>query len=202
MLTVPIMTQPPFYIDPTDPPGKQRILTAGLQLFSRHGLEGTSIRDIADRAGLTNPALYKHYKTKDDLALDLFQRCYRRLVADLTRATEGRDFNQGFRAYISVYAQAFDSHPDAAIFANDALPPLWPRVDPAMKTRTAITLLRDLLALGRTQGAIADQDPDLQMTIILGSLSQLIRQLRFQTFPGPAASHVEPMTKMLRAALA
>ena len=196
------MTQP-FYYDPADPPGKQRILTAALHLFSQHGLEGTSIRDIADRAGLSNPALYKHYKTKEALALDLFQLCYRHLFAALSRALSAdAPFESKLTTFLTVYAEFYDHYPDAVIFTNDALPTLWPKVATEMKRRTALSLLRDMLDQGRQSGAVANHDIDLQMTLVSGSVSQLLRQLRFNTLPGPAIRHVPALSAMLRAALA
>ena len=70
MLTFAAMAPaPPFYIREDDPPAKQQILRAAMKLFSEHGLAGTSIRDIAKESGYTNPALYKHFSGKDELAV-------------------------------------------------------------------------------------------------------------------------------------
>ncbi len=71
----------PFYIREDDPPAKRQILRAAMKLFSEHGLAGTSIRDIAQESGYTNPALYKHFAGKEELALHLFETCHRRLWA-------------------------------------------------------------------------------------------------------------------------
>ena len=65
-----------------DAPAKRRILVTALELFVRDGLCETSVRDIAKASGFTNPALFKHFKSKDDLARYLFERCYLEL-ADL-----------------------------------------------------------------------------------------------------------------------
>ena len=46
---------------------RDAILTAALALFSRKGFEGTSMRDIAGEVGITQGAIYKHFKSKDDV---------------------------------------------------------------------------------------------------------------------------------------
>ena len=93
------MTTDPFYIDPDDPPGKKGILREGLRLFAKNGLSATSIRDIAAATGLTNPALYKHFKTKDDLARTLFERSYSALLRGLMIATQSEpEFPERFKA--------------------------------------------------------------------------------------------------------
>ncbi|MCR4956697.1 MAG: TetR/AcrR family transcriptional regulator [Lachnospiraceae bacterium] len=45
----------------------QRVLEAAKYEFLEKGFEKTSIRDIAKRAGITSPGLYRHCKDKEDL---------------------------------------------------------------------------------------------------------------------------------------
>lgn len=53
---------------------KKVIEEAAIELFATKGLARTVIRDIAQAAQVTEGALYRHYKSKDDLAWSLFQR--------------------------------------------------------------------------------------------------------------------------------
>ena len=46
---------------------KERIRDAALELFSEKGYPGTAMSDIAKKIGLTKPALYKHYASKQDI---------------------------------------------------------------------------------------------------------------------------------------
>lgn len=46
---------------------KERILEEALKLFSQNGYMGTSMNDIAARLGVTKAALYKHYKSKQEI---------------------------------------------------------------------------------------------------------------------------------------
>ncbi|MBM4538977.1 TetR family transcriptional regulator, partial [Rhodococcus hoagii] len=48
-------------------------LAAALDLFAERGYEGTSIREIASRAGLSVPGLYHHYPSKHALLVALTQ---------------------------------------------------------------------------------------------------------------------------------
>ncbi|MCU6795122.1 TetR/AcrR family transcriptional regulator [Paenibacillus sp. WQ 127069] len=50
---------------------KNKIRSAGLQLFSHKGLNGTSIQEIATSAGISTGLMYRHYKSKEDLFNDL-----------------------------------------------------------------------------------------------------------------------------------
>jgi TetR/AcrR family transcriptional regulator len=46
---------------------RTRILAAALDMFSERGFDGASTRDIAERAGVTQPLLHYHFSAKDEL---------------------------------------------------------------------------------------------------------------------------------------
>ena len=46
---------------------RKRLLQAAAALFARNGLQGTTLGEIAGAAGLTAPAIYNHFSSKDDL---------------------------------------------------------------------------------------------------------------------------------------
>ncbi|WP_034089636.1 TetR/AcrR family transcriptional regulator [Streptacidiphilus albus] len=46
---------------------RARIIDVALELFAEHGYEKTSLREIADRLGVTKAALYYHFRTKEDI---------------------------------------------------------------------------------------------------------------------------------------
>jgi len=46
---------------------RERILTVANELFTEQGYEGTSLREISDRLGITKAALYYHFPSKDDI---------------------------------------------------------------------------------------------------------------------------------------
>ena len=52
---------------------RTRIQTVALELFIEQGYEATSLREIAERLGVTKAALYYHFKTKEDIVASLVQ---------------------------------------------------------------------------------------------------------------------------------
>ncbi|MCR6482294.1 TetR/AcrR family transcriptional regulator [Amycolatopsis sp. OK19-0408] len=52
---------------------KQRILDAARDLFATQGVQRTSLQDIADRLGITKPALYYHFPSREDLVRSIIQ---------------------------------------------------------------------------------------------------------------------------------
>ena len=52
---------------------RARIQKVALELFADQGYEKTSLREIAERLGVTKAALYYHFKTKEDIMVSLFE---------------------------------------------------------------------------------------------------------------------------------
>lgn len=69
---------------PSADPTRARILTAALDLFADRSFEGATTREIAQRAGVSQPSLNYHFRTKDDL----WRAAVDQLFAEL-RATMG-----------------------------------------------------------------------------------------------------------------
>ena len=55
---------------------RERILDVALDLFIEQGFDGTSLRQIAERLGVTKAALYYHFESKDDILLALHMRLH------------------------------------------------------------------------------------------------------------------------------
>jgi len=175
-------------VDPEDPPSKQAIAKAALARFVHRGVEATSIRDLADETGYTNPALYKFWDGKDALVLDVFERCYRQLVRHLEGAWS--DGAPPLRAFVARYVDAVDDDLDAVLYVQDQLRALWPRASAATRK---VSLLALVLRLG-PDGAPA---PKLVVAAIVGTLGQFARQLHFGDLRAPASAWREPLEAIL-----
>jgi AcrR family transcriptional regulator len=52
---------------------KERIQAAARELFAEKGVQKTSLQEIADRLGITKPALYYHFASREDLLRSIVQ---------------------------------------------------------------------------------------------------------------------------------
>jgi len=55
-------------------PTQQQILDEALDLFIKQGYEKTSLSDISKQIGITKPAIYYYYESKDELVLAVLIR--------------------------------------------------------------------------------------------------------------------------------
>jgi AcrR family transcriptional regulator len=58
---------------------REKIRSVALQLFAEHGYDKTSLREIAERLGVTKAALYYHFKSKEDIVASLFEDVLREI---------------------------------------------------------------------------------------------------------------------------
>jgi AcrR family transcriptional regulator len=179
----------PFYVLADDPPAKREILITALALFVRDGICETSIRDIARASGFTNPALFKHFESKDHLARFLFERCYLEL-ADLvvTATASGTTFRQKQRAVIDAYLEALDRDSDSVLYVQDGLRHFWPLMPATVKRRSIVAEVRKMLASGYADGTVTSSiDVELLSTAWIGTLQQFARAKYFGEFKQQSA---------------
>lgn len=70
---------------------KAQILDAALAVFAEKGFEGGTMREIAARVGVSEPALYRHYESKDALLCALVETAGGRLVSTALAFIEAAD---------------------------------------------------------------------------------------------------------------
>ncbi len=191
----------PFYATAGDPPSKVEILGAALRLFVERGRDAATIRDIADEAGYTNPALFKFFRSKDELATVLFTQCYVRFSDELHAALGERvGLAARLGALVERYTALLDEPADARalLFVQENLREFWPRVGRRLARKSIVALLGNVVREGREEGALArDLDPKLVVVAIIGTLAQFARQHYFQDLEGPARSYAPGLRKVL-----
>jgi len=189
----------PFYIHEADPPAKRENLRAAMKLFSERGLTATTIRDIAKESGYTNPALYKHFASKEELALHLFETSHRRLWTRSHAAiASATDFGSKLENYIGEVLSLIDDHPEAIAFLSENARVLWPKAGPAVRRQTMIALARSLMSAAPRARKGSGVHPDIAAASLQGTLAELARMIQVGVVGGPAMSWKPELVKCFR----
>jgi AcrR family transcriptional regulator len=85
------------------------VLDAALIEFADRGFEGTSTEDIAKRAGISQPYLFRLFGTKKDLYIASVGRCYRDTLELFQRAAEGLRGEEALHAIGQAYMQQLET---------------------------------------------------------------------------------------------
>jgi AcrR family transcriptional regulator len=83
------------------------VLDAALVEFAERGLEGTSTEDIARRAGISQPYLFRLFGTKKGLFKVTVTRCFRETLEIFQRAAEGKRGEEALKAMGEAYIAEF-----------------------------------------------------------------------------------------------
>lgn len=70
---------------------REMIFVAAAELFRSQGYRGTRIEDIGAAVGMTGPAVYRHFPSKEALLAELLQRSVDRAQRDVRAALEAGD---------------------------------------------------------------------------------------------------------------
>ena len=84
---------------------KDAIIDAALVEFAACGYEGTSTEDIARRAGISQPYLFRLFGTKKELFKATVTRCFRETLETFQRAAEGTRGQDALAAMGEAYMQ-------------------------------------------------------------------------------------------------
>lgn len=101
---------------------REQLLAIAGRLFAEKGFRNTTVRDIADAAGILSGSLYHHFDSKESMVDELLVPFQTELFAkyDAILASED-DARAKLEAAVRVSFEAIDQHPhEVAIFQNDA----------------------------------------------------------------------------------
>ncbi len=97
------------------PPDKRAaVLAAALALFSRFGLHGTSVDQVAQRAGLSKSNLLYYFANKDELYVAVLRDLLAVWLAPLREFSAEQDPEQAIRHYIRRKLAVSRDSPDAS----------------------------------------------------------------------------------------
>lgn len=161
---------------------ENQLLAIARRLFAQYGYERTSLRDIAEAAGITKAALYYYFPNKDALfdriVLESIQRLHDQ-VADAVALVQGP--TQRVRAFMEASAQVQDRGHDGWIAGSNAF---WQTATggqrmAALKLRDSYErLLRQCIADAIAAGEMRAVDPAMAGRMLLSSLNQMPRWRR------------------------
>lgn len=179
---------------------RPKIERAALKLFVSKSVDAATTREIAEEAGVSEGALYRHYPGKDELALALFMETHNRLGRMMIEGWQsGSNLEDRVRRVVKAYCTLADE--DWLLFSfhllslNRFLPHDVRRDDdPVSITESLISSLMDA-------GQIPKTDPAILAAMSLGVMMQAGQNKAYNRLPGPMSQHIETFTRAILAIL-
>ena len=152
---------------------RDRVLKAAAHCFNQKGYSGTSLKNVADMLGLTDPALYYYVKNKEELVY----LCYVR-AADIGREAMDRAIAEGglgleqVQRYLRYHIE-FMVGDRGPIAIMSEIPSLKPdhREEVLELSRRHSLNFEELLQRGISDGSINECDVRMTGNAIMGSIN-------------------------------
>lgn len=151
---------------------RETILAEAARLFKRNGYRKTRLEELAQVLGVTRPAIYYHFKAKQDLLVALYMDAMAALneIAAGHPEDEGLEPVEQFWQRIEAHATYIASHPiEAGIFFEEEEE--LPEEVHAEVRRMLVSYtdrLVELYGAAQTAGNAPEGDPRVAVSAILG----------------------------------
>jgi AcrR family transcriptional regulator len=88
---------------------REEILDAAAEVFAEKGLHGASTEEIARGAGISQPYVFRLFRTKKELYLVVVARCFRETLERFQRWAEGKRGEEALQAIGAGYGELLQS---------------------------------------------------------------------------------------------
>jgi len=160
---------------------------AALRLFAENGIASVSTRQIAQAAGIVESGLYRHMKSKEELAQRVFGQAYRALAHEVrdALALHSGTITAEVRAIVDTILAAFDRDPILMRFLvlrqHDSIPGLNPGPD------NPVAVVHDCMATAVSRGDIKDMTSELALAVLMGVVLQPLTNALYGRLPMPVS---------------
>ncbi len=165
---------------------KDAILKASLSLFAQRGYDAVSVRDIAKAAAVSEAALYKHFKGKEEMALYIF----RLVITYYTRQLEAVDRQDcpeldKLCRIAGITYDLYEKYPDEITVALLSQYLFWEKVEEQIKPHF---ILKRILQKAMEKREIPEKPVYLWISLFSGLMLQPLQHYRYfaDALPGLA----------------
>ena len=172
---------------------KDALLAAAVRLGAEGGEAATTIRAIAREAGVTDAAVYRHYRSKDDL----LWRAYERIVEEMIRekrhlADSDAPLREKLGEWVRLTYAYFDKNPQAFNFVL-ATPHAVKGSDQGSTTGQG-ELFLSMITRAIQAGEARQMEPVVALSHFAGVLLNVPRLINEGAMKGPASAYAEDVS--------
>lgn len=159
---------------------RENLLRLAARIFSAQGYSGTTMRSIAQQAGIETASIYYHFPSKEDLVDEVMEIGATAIIQHMTERVEalgdGATAEERFRAAVLGQMAGMVKHGEYTLASSSLIEQLPEKVRERQSKRREsyqklwAGLLEDLRAEGRLRG---DVDLHLARMFILGSVQSI-----------------------------
>ena len=158
------------------PATRDRLIRSAIEIVAESGLAAATTSAIAQRTGVAEGTLYRHFESKDDLLI----AAYRQLKSEVFLQA-GADVDESAlpperlkRTWRAIY-EAYRNDRDAFLFAQRFMESALTEREGGEASQAITRMVTDLLRDGIKSGDFKDISPDLLTNLFLAPISYLLK---------------------------
>jgi AcrR family transcriptional regulator len=181
---------------------KSRLISATIRLAAKHGNASTTIQAIAREVGITEGAIYRHYRSKDELRWQAYQQTIEGMAQQKQQLVFAKiPFPEKLRQWIEYTYTYFDQYPEAFTYVL-----LMPHPEPRTPEETEITtrqghLFMEMFEIAKSQGDARPIPAEIALSHFTGLMLNIPRLINEGVLSGPALRHVDEVTQAIACVL-
>lgn len=154
--------------------GREQIIQAAFQLFAEKSFDSVGIREIGEKAGLSNPALYQHFSGKQALGEEVYRRCYQALMDAIdTRLKAKMTALEKLNVYIDAAVSLHGVKPSPLLFLEDQQRHFGLIIKHEFSNKAVTARLTNWIDEARTEKLISSKAPTpFLVALIIGQVTK------------------------------
>ncbi|MBD0382150.1 TetR/AcrR family transcriptional regulator [Paenibacillus sp. WST5] len=185
---------------------RKHIIAKSAELFNQHGYSGSSLSDITERTGIKKGGIYRHFASKDEIALEAYNYAASIVGGQFTQAVAAQETAMNkLLAYFRVYERVVEAPPfvggcpllNMAIESDDGHPGLRQRAQQGL-ART-LDSMKAIIHEGVQNGEFkADLNVDALATFAFATLEGGIMMSKLEGDNRHMQMNIESFTAYLK----
>ncbi len=165
---------------------REEVLRAAAAAFADGGYKGTTTQDVAERAGISQPYIFRLFSSKKELFMAVVDDCFERTGATFVKAAEGLSGEDALHAMGMAYVELIRDPVNLLVQMHCFTAAAG---DPEIR----LVAQRGMRKVWETAaGASGASDEDLRKWIAMGMLCNMVAALGIEELDEPWAKHMLP----------
>ena len=96
---------------------KQKIIITAIDIVNKYGIKGLTTKKIAEEEGISEPAIYRHFKDKDEIIMSIieeFNKFDKKIMNTIIE--QNMDTISGLKYLANRYAEYYDNYVEITSF--------------------------------------------------------------------------------------
>ena len=104
---------------------REIVLRESIPVFARYGFEGATTAEIAKRAGVTQPYIFKLFESKKALFIEACERNMRTTIVQMRESAGGKSGHEALQAMGMAYVERMENDRDSLLMQMQQYAACW-----------------------------------------------------------------------------